>query len=144
MFVHFITYFPIPITSSVTILNSINSLFQPDTALVITSDNSLSIFHPLIPSSCSFPGGSCPKLSQGAIFTVYSHALLLFLLIKTPVSVKSSQLSYLSLSSGVLFIFSVRVSSFFSYFCVICTLVFFLFMWSLTTYPGRQDSRYEI
>ena len=40
-------------------------------------------------------------------------------------------LVYLCLSFGDLFIFSVRVSPFYSYFCVICTSVLSFSMWSL-------------
>ena len=47
----------------------------------------------LLPSSCSFPGGSYSKLSNRATFTVWSHTFILFWLTKTSVSVKMYQLS---------------------------------------------------
>ena len=55
MYIYFMI-FPQPITSPTTILNlSINSLYPPDIAHVLNSDNSIPLsLHPLH-SSCSFP-----------------------------------------------------------------------------------------
>ena len=120
MYVRFITYLPILITSSTAILNSPINSFCLDTALVLTSDNFHSICPPsppILSSSYTAPPGGCyPKLSHGAIFTVYSHTFTLFWLRRISVIVKMYQLIfcvYVCLSSNDLFIFAVRVSYFF-------------------------------
>ena len=65
-------YPPIPIISPTTILNlPINSFYPTNTMLVLTSDNSLSLFHTPLPSSCSLLCGSYLKLLCGAISAVY-------------------------------------------------------------------------
>ena len=99
MYIYFITYLPVLITSPTTILNyHINSFYSLDTALVSISCNFLSIFpyplHSLLPAT--FPGGSYLKLSCGAISTVCSQFIPFWL-------TKISGLSKHQLSFRVLF-----------------------------------------
>ena len=117
-YMYSITYLLILITSPTAILNSpINSFCPLDTALVLTSDDFRSIFllsHHSSPFlSCILSDGSFPKLSPVAVFTVCLHTFT-----RQNISIKLPCIC-VCLSSRNFFIFSVRVSSFFSYFCVI-------------------------
>ena len=134
MYVYFITYPLILITSPAAILNSINLFYLLETALVLTLDNFHSIFPPFLPSSC--PALTLVALIQNchmasSLLCVHIHLLFsdwerhLWL---SKVSVKLPCV-YVCLSSGDPFIFSVKISSFFFYFCVICTLALSLSTW---------------
>ena len=87
-----------------------------DTALALPSDNFHSIFPFFLPSSCPSP------TLVALIWNCHMvPSLLLIWLRKIYVIVEIYQLSlhvYLCLSSGDLLIFSVKVSSVYSYFCV--------------------------
>jgi hypothetical protein len=82
IYVHFINYPTILITSPAVILNSPNNSFCPlSTVQVLTSDNFLPIIPPappLLPSSTSFTRLLLLELPRGAIFTVCSqtHSLI--------------------------------------------------------------------
>ena len=76
--------------------------------------------------------------SLGAVFTMCSHAFTLFCSRKTSVIFKKCQwllCVYVCFTSGDLFIFLIRVRSFYSYFCAICTLVLSLSTWFLLVHP---------
>ena len=113
---------PILITLLVVILNSINSFFPLDTALVLTSDHFLSIFPPLLPSSCSFP---CWVLLENVMWhhlyfvSTYIYSLLIGqdLCENQNVSIKFlwTLLVYLCLTSRDLFIFFIPVLSVLSF-----------------------------
>ena len=96
------------ITSPTTILNlPINSFCPLDTALVLTSDNSLLNFPPSLPLSQP-PGGIFQKLSCDAIFVMCLHTFTLFWLRKTSVTIKIFWISFrvcVCLSIGDLFNF---------------------------------------
>ena len=123
------------ITSPAAILNSpyqfiLSSIHNPSINLrwfpfILSSIHNPSINHRWFPfnfvsipiSSRTHSGGTLPNLSCGAVFTVCSHTFTLFWLRKTSEIIEMFQLSFhvfVCLSSGDL-IFSVIVSSFFSY-----------------------------
>ena len=118
---YFRTYLQTQTTSSAAILNSPIDLFCPlDTALVLTSDDTHSIFPiPSTPPLFLFlPGGFYSKLSCDAIFTVCLHTFMLLWLRKTSISVETYQLSFhvfICALIRVLLIFSVRFSPFYPY-----------------------------
>ena len=55
----------------------------------------LPLYFPLLPSCCSFRGGSYSKQSHKAIFKACSHKFIFFWLRKASVSVRTFQLSFL-------------------------------------------------
>ena len=73
-------------------------------------------------ASSTHPGDTFPKLSRGAVLYIYSLLFDKDICDCQNISVKLPCI-YVCLSSGDLFIFLVRVSSFFSYFCIIRTSV---------------------
>ena len=87
------------------------------------SNNFHSMFPPLLPSSCFFPGVSCSKLSLGAIFTIYSDIFIPFWLRKISVSAELYNLSFLCIFVPLL---AGDFPNFrcFSNFCAICTFRF--------------------
>ena len=98
MYVYSLTCLLILTTSTTAILNStINSYYPLDTALVLTSDNSIQFFpHPLHSTFFLFLSmvALTWKLSPGTIFTVCSHTFIFFWLRKTSVSVRTYHLSF--------------------------------------------------
>ena len=90
MYMYFISYPAIPVISSI-LTFPINAFYPLDKALILTLDNSLSLFPPSSPPSClsvPSPGDSYSQLSHGAVFNVCSHSFILFGLTKISVSVK--------------------------------------------------------
>ena len=123
MYMYFIIYPLILITSPTAILNlPINLLCPLDTALVLTSDDFHSIFPPLLPLSClshTLWWHFSKAVTWQHLYHVFTY--IYFLLIKKDIcDWRNVSVNFpcvcVCLSSGDLFIFSVRVSSFFSYF----------------------------
>ena len=90
MYMNFITYH----LHQPAIMNLPMSLFYPpNTALLLTSDNSLSLFLPsssLLPSSCSFPWWLLLEtVMWGHLYCVFTY-IYTFLLTKTSVSIEMS------------------------------------------------------